>query len=803
MRTPKPEKSRAPDKPRPVPPPGSPRAVFAALLRQHMDIGTRPAGIPIVGAWNVDDFARQIGVSKRQMEYYRDGSRLPRDLAPTLERLFGSDPKHTPARTAFIAAFDAARGAEAPALPLAETNITIRVPRHFLGRDDSLAAVHAALQRYEGRVAITALHGMRGVGKTVLAAAYAQRHRTAYRAAWWLPAATPDTLRASLVALGTRLAWLPPDMKEEEAVATTLARLRDDGEGILLIYDNAIDAKSLTPYLPQGDAARIIITSNNPAWGDLAEPVEIRLWPAAIGADFLIARTGRTTEREAAESLSETLGGLPLAHEMAAAFCEQTGTTLAAYAALFAATPLALLDDTPRAPGAYYDGTTVARAFTLAIEQATARHPAAALLLAHAALLAPEPIPVFLFAEGREHLGEPLASRLAGLGLEDALAALRSFALVTREAIPDERDPSLLTDSLRLHRLVREVAPARLLPAARTAAQAALLAALAATYPAGTYNTPATWPRARLLDPLATALVADVPLAAAPTLATLLDAMASFRQGHRAGYREALPLFQRALSLRETSLGPDHPDTATSLNNLAVLLQDQSNLAAARPLFERALAIRETAFGPEHLVTATSLNNLVLLLQVQGNLAAALPLSRRALAIFEARRGPDHHETATCLHYLARLHRDMGDLAAALTVHRRALPIFEATPGPNHPDTAASLHNLARLLQDMGDLDAALPLLCRALSINVTALGPDHSHTARVRRHLARLLLYRSDPTTACVEAERALAVHEAVLGPTHAWTLDSARTTAEAYDAINRPADATALRQRLNLPPP
>jgi hypothetical protein len=53
----------------------------------------------------------------------------------------------------------------------AVSNIPIRVPTHFLGRDDALAAIETALHRYEGRVAITALHGLRGVGKTTLAAA--------------------------------------------------------------------------------------------------------------------------------------------------------------------------------------------------------------------------------------------------------------------------------------------------------------------------------------------------------------------------------------------------------------------------------------------------------------------------------------------------------------------------------------------------------------------------------------------------------------------------------------------------------
>jgi len=61
-------------------------------------------------------------------------------------------------------------------------------------------------------------------------------------------------------------------------------------------------------------------------------------------------------------------------------------------------------------------------------------------------------------------------------------------------------------------------------------------------------------------------------------------------------------------------LGPEHPNTATSLHNLAYLLQAQGDLAGARPLFERALAIREKVLGPEHPDTAASLNNLAYLL---------------------------------------------------------------------------------------------------------------------------------------------------------------------------------------------
>ena len=53
-------------------------------------------------------------------------------------------------------------------------------------------------------------------------------------------------------------------------------------------------------------------------------------------------------------------------------------------------------------------------------------------------------------------------------------------------------------------------------------------------------------------------------------------------------YEEAEPLFQRALTIREKVLGPEHPHTAQSLNNLAILYYKQGKNVEAEPLFQQA-----------------------------------------------------------------------------------------------------------------------------------------------------------------------------------------------------------------------
>src|SRR5271165_1833485 len=112
------------------------------------------------------------------------------------------------------------------AFPGRISNIATLVPSHFVGREDELAAIDAALERS----AIVVLVGSRGVGKTTLAAAYAERHRGDYRATWWIRAQSEATMRADLVALGIRLGWVGTEDKEEPAVEAVMERLRQEGE---------------------------------------------------------------------------------------------------------------------------------------------------------------------------------------------------------------------------------------------------------------------------------------------------------------------------------------------------------------------------------------------------------------------------------------------------------------------------------------------------------------------------------------------------------------------------------------------
>lgn len=82
-------------------------------------------------------------------------------------------------------------------------------------------------------------------------------------------------------------------------------------------------------------------------------------------------------------------------------------------------------------------------------------------------------------------------------------------------------------------------------------------------------------------------------------------------------HEEAEPLYRHALDVRERALGPTHPQTAASLNDLAGLLDWQGKYKEAEPLYHRALGIRERELGSIHQDTMTSRDNLFASLERQ------------------------------------------------------------------------------------------------------------------------------------------------------------------------------------------
>jgi CHAT domain-containing protein len=262
-------------------------------------------------------------------------------------------------------------------------------------------------------------------------------------------------------------------------------------------------------------------------------------------------------------------------------------------------------------------------------------------------------------------------------------------------------------------------------------------------------------------------------------------------------YDKALPLQQRALEINENALKPGHPDIAWSLNNLASTYRHLALYDRALPLQQRALAMREKVLGPEHPDTAWSLNNLA---STYGHLAQhdkALPLRQRALTIFEKTCGPEHPDTAAGLNSLASTYGRLGQHDKALPLRQRALLIIEKARGPEHPNTAWSLNNLATTDDRLGWHDKALPLRQRALAIFEKTVGSAHPDTATSLNNLATTYGNLAQHDKALPLQKRALAIHENVLGPEHPDTAWSLNNLASIYSHLEYHDKALPLQQR------
>jgi|GEM_PF-2183307 len=239
-------------------------------------------------------------------------------------------------------------------------------------------------------------------------------------------------------------------------------------------------------------------------------------------------------------------------------------------------------------------------------------------------------------------------------------------------------------------------------------------------------------------------------------------------------YREAEEQARHGLTILEEILGPDHPDTLTSVSNLAALLYKTGDYAGAEPLYRRAMDGLERVMAPEHPYTLVSMSNLAMLLKATGDYAGAEILNRRALEGLERVRGPEHPETLNSVSNLALLLRVPGDYSDAEILNRRALEGRERVMGPEHPDTLISLSNLGILLQVSGDYAGAEPLFWLALEVSDRVLRPEHPQTLMYVNNLATLLWDTGDYAGAEPLCRRALVANTSVLGAMHPNTLIS-----------------------------
>ncbi|MCP3964437.1 MAG: tetratricopeptide repeat protein [bacterium] len=705
---------------------------------------------------------------------------------------------------------------------------------YFTGRGDTLGALRRQLteERTVALGQIQAISGLGGVGKTQTALEYVWRHRADYDAVLWTRAETEEELVTGFVEIACVLSIPQAESDDQAETVAAVRRWLEEHDGWLLVFDNADKPELVKTYLPKSPRGHVLLTSRARSFGVLGirRPVRMEVLPPEEALEFLLERTERQGEVEssAAAELAEELGYLPLALEQAGAYLEAQKARFEDYLASYRNLHLGVLER--GAPRQY--PKSVATTWSLNVDQVKATSPASAEILQLSAFLAPDRIPEEILLKGAPELGPVLGAALEKaaddpLVVSELLAPLVGYSLIDRDA--EDRTWSV-------HRMVQAVTKQRLGGVKKGLWAKRCVRALDRVFPEAELTSLAKC--ARLSSHVLAATRSVQPRAWASEQGCRLLDKAGRYSWARGQYRDARAFLERELKIRKKKSGREHPDTVSSLNNLAALYRDQGDYKRAAPLLDRALKIlarlvgpenpfvatilsnraslyraqgeysraaalhehtlkiRERVLGPEHPDVAESLNNLAIAYSALGRDRQAAPLHERALEIWEKVLEPEHPKVAAALSNLAILYRAQGEYSQAAALHERALEIREKVLGPEHPEVAQSLNNLAVVYSALGKDRQAAPLHERALEIRQKVLGPEHPDIAQSLDNLATLYRAQGEYSQAAAHYEQALEILEKVLGPQHPKVAETLNSLASLYRAQSRYEEAEELFQ-------
>ncbi|GHF72792.1 regulatory protein AfsR [Streptomyces mashuensis] len=675
----------------------------------------------------------------------------------------------------------------------------------FTGREDVVGRLRAALEG--GRVvAVSAVSGMGGVGKTALAVHVAHGLRERFpdgqlfvdlRGTDALPADPAQVLGDFLRALGVVPGRVPALAAERAALYRSLTADRR----VLVVLDNARDLGQVRDLLPGGSGCGVLVTSRTRLAGlsgaalvDLREPAPHEAWALL---ERLVGERRVRAEEEAARQLLEDCGRLPLAIRVVAA------RLVARPAASVADTARALADERRRLAELSGDTDDVETTFRLGTGLLDAEQLRAFRLLAVPDVPELTGAAAAALLDRTERQAEDLCETLVDLSLLESVGPgryryhdlLRLYARKTaaEEIAAGERDGALL----RL--LEVYVALARDAYRAATAGDAFPVSLTAV--PAAEGHFPSQEGAARwLVDELPALLALTGQAARTPRIPVAVAAellLATDPLGRHANQPLGLDRAARAV-LEAAERSGDRGAEAVAHYMLGGAHAQRFELATAVRHFEVTAGICRGAGQPALLaLTLGVLGGCELGLH---DFAGALERLTEAVPLAEAAQSPG------CVAYvrgflgLAQLAN--GAPEAAMESGRTAVAVAE-TSG-DREGLAQALRVLGQICLWLGRPDEALDCLTRSLEL-WRATG------SRFRESLglsllaeAHNLLGRPDEAAACAEEARESAEQHGggyLLGRALAQLGHASAARGRAGRAAFHYREAQALFERLGMP--
>ena len=252
-----------------------------------------------------------------------------------------------------------------------------------------------------------------------------------------------------------------------------------------------------------------------------------------------------------------------------------------------------------------------------------------------------------------------------------------------------------------------------------------------------------------------------------PDIATSYNNV-GYAYGELGDHKKELEYKLKAVAIQKKVLPENHPDIATSYNNVGSAYSELGDRKKALEYLLKALAIREKVLPENHPDIATSYNNVGYAYGDLGEHKKALEYYLQALAIREKVLPENHPDIATSYNSLGYAYNELRDHKKALDYFSKALAIQEKVLPENHPDIAASYINVGCAYDDLGEHKKALDYYSKALAIQEKVLPENHPDIATSYNNIGGVYGDLGDHKKELDYYLKALAIQEKVLPENH-----------------------------------
>ena len=209
--------------------------------------------------------------------------------------------------------------------------------------------------------------------------------------------------------------------------------------------------------------------------------------------------------------------------------------------------------------------------------------------------------------------------------------------------------------------------------------------------------------------------------------------------------KKAMELFEQALAMRIATLGPNHVDVATVLNNIGRIHVQRCDFDLALEYYQDAMRIRRQVLGSNSLDYAATAFNAGQSFHQQGDLTRAAELYNEFLRVALMNFGNSHRDVAVVLSGIAQIHQEKKEYDQALELYEASLCAGKAALGEEHPEIATLLNRLGNFHFEQGRLEEALLCYERGLQIERKVLPPDCPNIVVTLSNLGEIHRQRSE----------------------------------------------------------